>query len=517
MFRKLLLLSLFFFNTTVSGQDHRILDLDDHRYTHIQRLQERGYLLDLHPTALPYTYEDVWAAAESVDAGQMDPVERRWLSLILDNRKESIPDDHIALFAESGGGVDVTDSKRLDVLRPLNDNLEVFQRLYVKAAAVRGQWVGQVGLVHDGYYDRDPDGIDAVLRAQSRAENGYLGFVSDPVRIYLGRFSNQWGVVNQDALVVSDNPRAYDQINFRFGGTKYSFRSFFAELDAITGDGRFTGTAGADSVSSGLERRFLFGHRFDLRPNENLALTIMESILISGPGTGLSLRFLNPFTAIGLENDNVPKNDENNALLGLMLWARIGSTTIQSQVAMDDLDVLNLGSERTSIAGTIYIRRTIANRPVDVSLGSTIVASRTYNTHQVEGQYVYLLRGLATQYNDFAHFQAEVNWYADSIVPGLVISPQVHLLKQGEQRITGEFPLTSDDVDSFLSGTVETTRRAALSVEYQPNRYWWFSADAGINSMDNVAHAEGVNDSRFSGRAAFGIRIPIRGSDATDY
>ncbi|NND70647.1 MAG: hypothetical protein HKN43_03625 [Rhodothermales bacterium] len=516
MFRKLLLLSLFFFNTAVSGQDHRILDLDDHRYTHIQRLQERGHLLDLNPTALPYTYGEVAAAAESVDSNALSPAERRWLSLILDDSKDSVPEDHVLLFGEAGGGLNLTNSKRLDVVRPVDDDLEAFQRLYVKAAAVRGRWVGQVGLVHDGYYDRDPDGLDSALRAQSRAENGYLGFQMDPVAIYLGRFSNHWGTAAQNGLAVSNNARAYDQINLRFGGSKYSFRSFYAELDAITGDGRFTGTAGADSVSSGLERRFLFAHRFDIRPNENLTLSIMESILISGASTGFSLRFLNPFTAVGLENDNVPKNDENNALLGLMLWARIGTTTIHSQVIMDDLDVLNLGSERTSVAGTAYLRHAFRARPLDIGLSSTVVASRTYNTHQPEGQYVYLLRGLALQYNDFAHISAELNWFADSVLPGLVVSPRLHLLKQGEQRITATFPKSGDNVETLLSGIVETTRRASLVVEFQPNRYWWISVDAGMNSVGNAGHIEGATDSRFSGLMSFGIRIPIRGSDVLD-
>ena len=516
MFRKLPILLIIACTFPASAQDNRFLDLDDWRYTHIQRLQERGHLLELNPTDLPYIYQEVIDAVAAADTSAMSVIEKRWLSLIADRQKTDVPEHHVRLFGEAGGGVRVINSERLDPLRQIGTDLEVYQRLYVKAGASRGRWVGHVGLVHDGYYERDPDGIDTALRAQSRAEDGYLGYNSDPVNIYLGRFANNWGTYGSPALIVSDNPRAFDQINLRFGGSKFSFRSFFAELDAITGDGRFTGTAGADSVRSGLERRFLFGHRFDIRPNRNLTLTIIESVLLSGPGTGLSLRFLNPFTAVGLENDNAPKNDENNAVLGLMLWARVGSATVHSQVMMDDLDVLNLGSERTSVAATTAIVYTPPRQSFDVRLAATGVAARTYNTNQTEGQYVYLLRGLGTQFNDFIHASAGVQWYADAIAPGLILKPTIQLLKQGEQRITGDFPGLDPEVDTILSGVVETTRRASLGVEYQRYNYWWLGADLGANSIDNELHIEGQTETRFSGSVSFGLRIPIQGSDQLD-
>lgn len=517
LFHAFLLFTLVAVSQIGQAQDNRLLTVDDLRYRHIVRLQQHGYLLELHPTALPYTYSEVSNALARADTSSMNDRERRWMSLISDKNPIGDTDANIGLHGEVGASAVAINSDRIDVVRTIDNSIVPYQRVYLKGAATRGHWVGQVGMTHSRYYDQDPDGIDTALRVQARAENGYVGFATQPVGIYLGRFSNQWGSYGDTGLLVSDNPRAYDQINLRFGGQKYSFRSFFAELDAITGDGRFTGTAGADSVRSGLERRFLFAHRFDFRPTKNLALTVMESILISGPGTGFSLRFLNPFTAIGLENDNVPKNDENNALLGLMLWWQLGRTTIHSQVIMDDLDVIHLGSERTSVAATANLKHTFPEKPLAVGLSADIVASRTYNTHQKEGQYVYLLRGLGTQFNDFAHVSANVDWFADIIVEGLILGSSVHYLAQGEQRITNPFPNSGDDVPTFLSGIVENTLRVGLILEYQPTRFWWIQIDAGVNNVSNQGHFEGRTKTRFSGLANFGLRLPINWSDKADF
>jgi hypothetical protein len=38
------------------AQPNRVIPVEDWTYFYLQRLQRRGYLLDLHPTALPYTH-----------------------------------------------------------------------------------------------------------------------------------------------------------------------------------------------------------------------------------------------------------------------------------------------------------------------------------------------------------------------------------------------------------------------------------------------------------------------------
>lgn len=517
LFLSLLLLNAFVALHVLQAQDFRLITVNDARYQQIQRLQHRGYLLELHPTSLPYTYQEVSEAVASADVASMSRLERRWLEGILDRRIENPDPEDIVIRAEGGGSLTVADSDRLDVLRPLDDAVKPYQMLYIKGAATRGNWAGQFGLIHSRYYDEDPDGLDTALRLQVRAENGYVGYGNKSVALYLGRFSNQWAPYGDTATLVSDNPRAYDQINFRFGSQKYSLRSFFAELDAITGDGRFTGTAGADSVQSGLERRFLFGHRVDWRPTKSLSLTLMESVLISGPGTGLSLRFLNPLTAVGFENDNIPKNDENNAFLGLIVWWQVNSTTLHTQVMMDDLDIMNFGNERTSIAGAVSVVHAFPDKPFDLRVAGDAVASRTYNTDQAEGKYLYLLRGIATQFSDYAHVSAGLNWYADDVAEGLVVGPRLHYLAQGESTIAGPFAGLDTSVATILSGTVEKTVRAALYVEYQPVGHVRFKIDAGYNSVTNVGHVMGNDAGRFSGQASFSFRLPLTIRDKADF
>ena len=50
-------------------QDSRVLSLYDRQsYEYIKQLQDRGYLLELHPTDMPYRYDELRAALSGIDS-----------------------------------------------------------------------------------------------------------------------------------------------------------------------------------------------------------------------------------------------------------------------------------------------------------------------------------------------------------------------------------------------------------------------------------------------------------------
>ena len=133
-----------------------------------------------------------------------------------------------------------------------------------------------------------------------------------------------------------------------------------------------------------------------------------------------------------------------------------------------------------------------------------------YNTDQAEGRYLYLGKGIASQFNDFIFSEFKVDYFADLKIEGLRISPYIGLLKQGEQIINQPFSSTYPNGDEFeyvLTGVVEDTYRFAVDLEYYLKQNLWLKTDLGLNVVQNKANRKGVNEQRFNGMIELGFRL----------
>ena len=491
-----------------AAQHNRVVTIEDWSYRYIERFQRRGLMTDLNPTDFPYREAEIMQSLSSIERSDLGRLERMWFDALMERFPVPAADTTATIVGASfTARVDAADSERLDPLRPLGSDLHAYQAGLIQFFGESGRWVGHFGMRHDWYYDRDPDAIDTANRLFIRSEDAYAGYRGGFVSAYAGRYHMHWATLADDALFISSNPRSFDLIDLRLGGRKFSLRTVYGELDSITGDGRYTGAAGADSVASGSEKRILVAHRIDWRPSKHIQITALESTLFSGPNTSLSPKLLNPVHAWGFESDNRPKNDENNGLLGGLVWMNFGRLTLHGQVLMDDLDLQGQSGEPWSYALSGSVVYGGVTPRVDAGLRLTVVAARTFNADQLEGQYIYVRRGLATQWSDFVHGQLFSDIYLDDVVPGLSISPRIELLTQGEADMRDPFP--DKDVDEILVGTPEYTYRGGVQIYYQPSRYWWAGVDLGVNHVRNASHTEGVSDTRFSGMVSVGARISI--------
>jgi hypothetical protein len=497
--------------TPAFGQPSRIIPVEDWTYTYLERLQRRGHLLTLSPTALPYREGEVVRALAEADTGRMSRIERRWTALL--SAALSAPDyesDEILFGGGIEAGFRAINSDRLDVLRPTDEGdpalvagpLRLFPNVTGRVTAGRGPLVAQMGLRHDLYYRDDPDGIRPANRLITRNSDSYVGFDGRFASVYLGRFSNHWAVHGEDAPFLSANPAAYDQMTLRIGGRRLAVRSILGELDSITADDRFTGAAGADSVA-GSKRRFLAAHRIDWRPAPYLSITFMEASLYSGAQAAGSLKYLNPLLVYAFAVDNRPKNEENNGLVAGSVWLQLRPVTLHGQLVIDDIDLMSETGEPPSVAltGALYYAGPFP--AIDLGAAFTIISARAYNTHQTEGQYVYLLRGLATQFNDFVHLTAFADVYADRILPGLHITPRLDLLLQGEADPRQPYP--EHDVAFVLTGDVARTLRTGARVRFQNDPRWWVGLDYGAN----FRLGEAQTSVRLIGLLEFGMRMSI--------
>ncbi|MCH8247125.1 MAG: hypothetical protein IH951_12040 [Bacteroidetes bacterium] len=510
--RKIILCLICFgwISSVSSGQSSHPLPVENGIYVAIQRLQNRGYLLELNPTALPYTEDEVRAALASLSAPDLDKAERVWLRQIEGRLSRVVPARHESIVGvRLLPGIRATNNGRLDALRYRSgaDN-HVFQNILLQFRFASNRIASALAVRHDLYYDRDPDGLDTVLRWMSRTEDSYLRFEGKIFGLVIGRFSRHWGLYGQPSTMLSSNPRSYDQLGFRIGGSRLSIRSILGELDSITTDGRFTGVAGDDSVKVGSERRYVAYHRLDWRPTRNFVVTFMQSTLYSGANSGLSLKYLNPFHSVIFALDSLPKNDENNGIVGMGLWYRSSKAVFHFQGILDDVDVLNL-SEPISFAITGSVTFPRVASLLDLTFGGEAIASRTYNTIQPEGRYIYLLRGLAAQFSDYIAINAQVDYHAFSWAPGLLLSPRIDVLWQGERDIRQAYPTNDDDIKTILTGTIERTIRAALRMRYEPTEWMFISVDAGINNLTNAFNVAGKSLMKIIGVVEVGLTLSI--------
>jgi hypothetical protein len=494
---------------SVMAQQHRLLPVESWHYGYIQRLQHRGYLLELNPTLLPYRHAAVLGALGRLDLGALDERERHWVDILersLGARR--ISDELLDYRLEFSAALVGADTRRYDMLRPTEDAFPVLPVLALHFYGEAGPILAQVGARHNFQYDDDPDGLSAVRRLYSRNEDTYIGFRSRLVDITLGRYSNHWATVDQPALVVSNNPRSYDHLAFRIGGPRLSITSMLGELDNISEDDLYTGEA----FLPGSKRRFLAANRVDFRVSERFRLSLIESILYSGQNAQLSMRYLNPMHRAFFSVASPPVNDDVRGLIGATAWFQLGKATLFGQVLVDDIDILGHGKEPPAVAvnGSVFAADVFASAGIGGAFD--VVTARTYNTHVPEGQYIFLNRGLATQFSDYIHSTVFLEAEGIGRLQGVTFRPRIHALWQGEMDIRRvPYPTTRAEAEPILDGTPERTIRGALQVAVQRSPNWWVRLDGGLNVISNEGHIRGRDRTRFVGMIEVGARIWLDG------
>ncbi len=506
-----------------NAQDGQIVPTEDPVYAQIERLQRRGLLLSLDPATLPYRSDQIADAVERESSRMSgsnnwalsyirnrvttrdNPIKRRGVKR---KHGESRSAQQPILSAELGGAIRIVNTKRLDVLRPLENKVRPYQLGTFGFGIVAGHWVARIGVRHDGYYDRDPDALDSVNRLAIRSQDAYVGYRSRYADITAGRLANHWAPRSDAALFVSDNPHPYDALRIRIGTERYYLESIVGELDSSTDDGRFTGRVG-DGRDATSRRRFLSAHKFVWRPSHSFMMAIQEAVVYSGRSSGLSLKYINPVTALVFEVDNTPKNDENNGMIGGLIWFQVASTTFSGQLFFDDLDLRREGARieppAFSLAGSIVHAR--RNSSVDFGSRLEVVTARNYSAPQPEGRYIYLLRGLATQFSDYVLSETFASIYLDEWVGGLTVRPSLTVLLQGELDM--RLPYPTNEVGALLTGTVERTVMPSLDVTFAPDPHGWLKARFGYTSVSNSDHVEGVDSGQFVFSISTGVRFSV--------
>ena len=543
-------------------QDSRVLSLYDRQsYEYIQQLQDRGHLLELHPTDMPYRYDELHEALEGVTEYEFSGVQAQWIRHLRDRIGLNASEKPV-LDLRGGSYLQVNNSERDQMYRPSDDIAYVWPMIEL-APGIRYQgWVVQAHARFEYYEDRNIDGLDAVNRFWVRNEETYVGYSNEFLEVYGGRVLNHWGVYGQSSGLVSDHSVTYDQVKINVGTKHLQLSSVMGYLDNLKSDDVFNGDTRWDPLSV---KRYLFAKRLDWRPRENLMFSYRESLIFSGWDAVPQPKYMLPGYIGFFQADNAPQNDFINYLTGIAFWGQFGGgrvhgdgfaksgggsgtdagngfaksgaksqsssqniLTLHTEVIIDDIIFFRERrgiDERSNFNVFFNAAYALSQRPLTLQLNAEMVSSQSYNTDQAQGRYLYLGRGIATQFNDYVFGEFRTQLFLDGKLQGLRISPYLGGLLQGEQVIDKEFigsPLTQKDKDPdelepvpdfVLSGVVQETFRAGVEwVYYSPaergwKKGWWLRGDVGLNVMRNLGNVGGNDRTRPVGMIELGVQF----------
>ena len=547
-------------------QDSRVLSLYDRQsYEYIQQLQDRGHLLELHPTDMPYRYDELHEALEGVTEYEFSGVQAQWIRHLRDRIGLNASEKPV-LDLRGGSYLQVNNSERDHMYRPSDDIAYVWPMIEL-APGIRYQgWVVQAHARFEYYEDRNIDGLDAVNRFWVRNEETYVGYSNEFLEVYGGRVLNHWGVYGQSSGLVSDHSVTYDQVKINVGTKHLQLSSVMGYLDNLKSDDVFNGDTRWDPLSV---KRYLFAKRLDWRPREHLMFSYRESLIFSGWDAVPQPKYMLPGYIGFFQADNAPQNDFINYLTGIAFWGQFGGgrvhgdgfaksgggsgtdagdgfaksraksgaksqsssqniLTLHTEVIIDDIIFFRERrgiDERSNFNVFFNAAYALSQRPLTLQLNAEMVSSQSYNTDQAQGRYLYLGRGIATQFNDYVFGEFRTQLFLDGKLQGLRVSPYLGGLLQGEQVIDKEFigsPLTQKDKDPdelepvpdfVLSGVVQETFRAGVEwVYYSPaergwKKGWWLRGDVGLNVMRNLGNVVGNDRTRPVGMIELGVQF----------
>ena len=501
----------------VFSQDNRLINTKSWQYDYIKQLQQRGYLLDLSPTHLPYVTKDLRKALNKVNAKSLNRLEKRWVELLKNSVAERLPNvDSMRVGGLFEGGARHSSSDRLNLDDPKGEGEPILTRGKLNGYFEWKNWIGQAGITHDLFYDLDPDGLDTARRLYIRSEGTYFGYNSHIFDIYVGRFDNHWSVYDRQGGYLTDNPRSFDQLQLKFGTSKLSFSSILGELDNLGANGTFSGIG----YRSGAIQRYLFLHRLDWSPKKNLKLSVFEGEIYYSESAGISLRNLIPLHFLYFSTHNKPRNVNTNLVLGGGVWYNYKSFTFSSQLMIDEITLANREEKKEAnrfLPATYTLNSSIHIADIaeafDFGIESDLVSANSYRSGSFEDQWSYAQRGLATNFSDYIRTKAYMTFYPGWL-EGLKIEPSVTSYLKGTEDLRDLRKFTEPDgsqIPGILAGTVERTWRPSLYLRYQPmgtNLFgpsndvrfnFWLDADMGVNFTDNYQNIEGATNRRFIG------------------
>ena len=297
-------------------------------------------------------------------------------------------------------------------------------------------------------------------------------------------------------LIVSPSPYGYDHLGFRIGTARMQLQALLTQLDDLP------------DTSGVANHRYFIVHRLWARFGKRTTIGLWEGNVAAGPE-----RTLEPWLANVLNVGLLVEYDQKvrlNSLLGADIESQVGGVRLFGQILLDDFQIdrrSQLDREPPSYGVTLGAQAAV--RGVALTGYYTQVANLTYRTPNPAETVERRLVGLGRSFSDYdqATLAATV-----LVAPGLLLSPEATLLRQGEGDFRRPFPPVAayGTTPTVLSGVVERTARLALGASWQYGA-WGLTGNGGVHFVDNLRHARGASETRWVGAVSVSYRMQFAG------
>lgn len=250
----------------------------------------------------------------------------------------------------------------------------------------------------DPYYAGDLSEAEHWL--WGRVNDAYMNINFKNFDFFLGRMRRNWGPINHYSFLLSDYPYSYDHLLFSYQNNWLKLSVVYGRLEDVNALG-LNNPDNPDSLTYYLKsRKFLVGHRLDLRLRNNLQIGLSEMALYGGPDRDADLAFLNPMTFYyGLQRNDKKQCNPNWTLD--VFYKPFKKATVYGQFFIDDVIVNNEPGQNDRarfddrLAMYLSIRAgDLLLRGLNVDLGYTRVWNQTYQSRWTYENYHYRQLGL---------------------------------------------------------------------------------------------------------------------------
>ncbi len=306
-------------------------------------------------------------------------------------------------------------------------------------------------------------------------DEAYANIDLDYLHLLLGRDHLRWGPGRDDVLLVSDRIPPFDMLKAEGKLGSFKFVYFAAMLDRIR-----------DPHGDFLARRYLSGHRLNLKLRFGVEMGISEVVLYGGEDRHPEPYYLNPLLPYYGEQHN--NSTDDNILWSFDLALNMfRSKEIYFELLVDDFQY-DFESEPHQTGFQVGLNWV---RPVGWE-GSYLNLEYTKINNWVYGQIrpwnVYTYHG----YGMGSILGPDADRLSYRLLHHLTKDIDVTLLgeygRKGEGRIEA-FPTPAvPESDKFPSGVVESANRHRLILTYQPSAHLKLDLSAGYSRIQNLGN-----------------------------
>lgn len=174
-----------------------------------------------------------------------------------------------------------------------------------------------------------------------RVNDAYMNLNFGNFDFFIGRMQRNWGPIGHFSLMQSDHPYSYDHLLFSWHNSWLKLSVIAARLEDLPAYGYYPNRNSPDSlVYYPNARKYLTGHRLDIRITDNLQLGLTEMATYGGPERDFEWAFLNPMTFYyGLQRNDRQLNNGNWSLD--VFYKPVRRVSLYGQLLIDDYIVNN--------------------------------------------------------------------------------------------------------------------------------------------------------------------------------